>query len=73
MSFTASQIDTTVGFCATAPGSCWSFACTATEPETPRLTYALPAGSSAATRAGHEPVVGFVAPTPTVSDAPIAT
>jgi len=73
MSFTASQTETTVGRCATAAGSCWSRACAATDPDTPRFTYALPGGSSAATRAGHDPVAGSAAPTPTVSDAPMAT
>ncbi len=32
-----------------------------------------PAGSRAAIRAGHDPFAGSVAPTPTLSDAPIAT
>jgi hypothetical protein len=32
-----------------------------------------PAGRRAATRAGHDPVAGSLAPTPTLSDAPIAT
>ena len=73
MSFTASQIETTVGRCAIAPGSCAVRACTAIEPDTPTLTNALPGGSSFATRAGHDPVTGSVAPTPTASDAPIAT
>src|SRR6266540_905758 len=56
-----------------APGSCAVRACSAIDPETPTLTNALPGGSSCARRAGHEPVAGSVAPTPTVSDAPIAT
>ena len=43
------------------------------EPDTPTFTKALPGGSSFATRAGQDPVAGSVAPTPTVSDAPIAT
>ena len=42
------------------------------EPETPRLTKAPPGGRSAATREGHEPVAGSLAPTPTASEAPIA-
>ena len=33
----------------------------------------MAAGSRAATRAGHEPVAGSLAPTPTLSDAPMAT
>ena len=73
MSFTASQIETTVGFCAIAPGSCASFAWIATDPLTPTFTNALPGGRSSASRAGHDPVAGSVAPMPTVSDAPIAT
>ena len=73
MSFTASQIDTTVGRCASAPGSCAVRACSAIDPDTPTFTNALPGGKSCAMRAGHDPVAGSVAPTPTVSDAPIAT
>src|SRR5205823_8774607 len=72
-SFTASQTVTTVGGCATAPGSCSRCACNASEPDTPRLTYAAPLGRSAAIRAGHEPRAGSTAPTPTVSKAPMAT
>jgi hypothetical protein len=33
----------------------------------------LPAGSKAAMRDGQDPVDGSTAPTPTVSDAPMAT
>src|SRR5207247_1271839 len=72
-SLTASQIVTTVGRCAIAPGSCSRLACSAIDPETPRFTYAEPAGRRAAIRAGHEPLTGSDAPTPTLSDAPIAT
>ena len=73
MSLTASHTDTTLGRCAIAAGTCWSRACAATEPETPRFTNALPGGRKDATRAGQEPVAGSLAPTPTLSDAPIAT
>ena len=73
MSLTASQIETTVGRCAMAPGSCAERAWSAIEPDTPTFTNALPGGKSFATRAGHEPLAGSVAPTPTASDAPIAT
>jgi len=72
-SLTASQIVTTVGRCAIAPGSCSRPACNAIDPETPRFRYADPAGRRAAMRAGHEPLAGSAAPTPTLSDAPIAT
>jgi len=67
-SLTASQIVTTVGRCAIAPGSCSRLACSAIDPETPRFTYAEPAGRRAAIRAGHEPLTGSDAPTPTLSD-----
>src|SRR5205809_60688 len=73
MSLTASQIETMFGRCAMARGSCCSCACGAVDPETPTLTNALPGGRCAATRAGHDPVGGSLAPTPTASDAPIAT
>src|SRR5713101_6306812 len=73
-SLTASHTVTTVGFCAIAPGSCCVTACRASEPATPRFVYAGdPAGRRAATRAGHDPFAGSLAPTPTVSDAPMAT
>src|SRR4026209_2150004 len=70
MSFTASQIDTTVGRCAIAPGRCALRARRGDEPDAPTFTNALPGGRRFAIRAGHEPVAGSVAPTPTVSDAP---
>src|SRR2546428_308293 len=73
-SFTASQTETRFGFCAIAPGSCCVIACRASEPDTPRLTYGGdPAGRRAATSAGHDPLAGSLAPTPTLSDAPTAT
>src|SRR5206468_10529358 len=62
------------GFCAIAPGNCCVTACSARDPETPRFVYGgEPAGSREATRAGHDPFAGSLAPTPTVSDAPMAT
>src|SRR5256885_3043175 len=72
MSLTASHTVTTLGRCAIAAGTCWSRACEAMEPETPRLTKAPPGGRSAATRDGQDPVAGSLAPTPTASEAPIA-
>src|SRR5436309_6616823 len=73
MSLTASQIETTVGRWASAPGSWAVRAWSAIDPDTPTFTNALPGGRSVATRAGQDPVAGSLAPTPTVSDAPIAT
>src|SRR4029078_7779832 len=73
-SFTASHTETRVGFCAIAPGNCCVTAWSASEPETPRVVYGGdPAGSRAATSAGQDPFAGSLAPTPTVSDAPMAT
>src|SRR5438105_5645470 len=73
-SFTASHTETTLGFCAMAPGSCCVTAWNASEPDTPRFVYAgEPAGRREATSAGHEPFAGSLAPTPTLSDAPMAT
>src|SRR4029078_6241329 len=73
-SFTASHTETRVGFCAIAPGNCCVTAWSASEPETPRFVYGGdPAGSRAATRARQDPFAGSLAPTPTVSDAPMAT
>ena len=72
-SFTASQTVTTVGRCAIAPGSCSRCACRTRDPETARFVNVEPGGMRAATRAGHEPLAGSVAPMPTESDAPRAT
>src|SRR4051794_9009526 len=73
-SFTASHTETRLGRCAIAPGSCCVTACTASDPDTPRFTYGGdPAGRCDATSAGQEPFAGSLAPTPTVSDAPMAT
>src|SRR5256712_12961669 len=51
----------------------WGPACTPIVPGPPRFRSAAPAGRRAAIRAGHEPLTGSDAPTPTLSDAPIAT
>jgi len=73
-SLTASQTETTSGFCAIAPGSCCVTAWRASEPETPRFVYGGdPAGRCDAMRAGHDPFAGSLAPTPTLSEAPMAT